>query len=87
MFKKRKRKKQEKTEVTPDQAACHLGPLCCSLRLAFLGVGIVPSRKSNDEVGDVEHYAFEPMTLTILGCKLVTDDMLQFTGQELTWMR
>jgi hypothetical protein len=84
MFKKRKRRKQEKTEVILDQAAYYLGPLCCSLRLTLLGVGIVPSRKSNDEVRDVEHDTFEPMTLTILGCKLVTDDMLQLTGQELT---
>jgi hypothetical protein len=78
------KKRQEETEVTPDQAAYYLGPLCCSLRLTLLGVGIVPSRKSNDEVRDVEHDTFEPMTLTILGCKLVTDDMLQLTGQELT---
>jgi hypothetical protein len=32
----------------------------------LLGVGIVPRCKSDDEVGDVEHDAFEPMALTIL---------------------
>ena len=58
--------------------------LCCSLRLAFLGVGIVPSRESNDKVRDVEHDAFEPMTLTILGCKLVTNAMLKGNSSKLT---
>jgi hypothetical protein len=58
--------------------------LCCSLRLAFLGVGIVPRRKSDDKVGDVEHDAFEPMTLTILGCKLATIAMLKGNLSKLT---
>jgi hypothetical protein len=52
-------------------------PLRCSCRLAFLGVGIIPSCKSNDEVRDVEHDAFEPMTLAILERKSVTIAMLE----------
>ena len=54
---------------------------CC---FAFLGVGIVPSRKSNDEVSDVEHDAFEPMTFTILRYKSVTDCMLKGVVGKLT---